>query len=75
MKTRKHRGAFKTSKRQQSVYRLLKMGWQSSGEIFAATFIPNPAGAVSDLRKNGIPVEKKWFIGRDGKKLVRWRVK
>jgi hypothetical protein len=43
-------------------------------ELIHLCGVVNPAESVSALRLNGILVEKKNFIGRDGKRIVRWRV-
>ncbi len=44
-------------------------------EITNACGIVNPSGAVSALRLNGIPIEKKKFVGLNGKLITRWRIK
>jgi hypothetical protein len=75
VKTRVHRGAFSSSQRQQAVYKALKkVGFMSSMDLTHLCGIVNPAGAVSALRLNGIPIVKKYFAARSGKLVAHWRI-
>lgn len=72
---RKHRGEIKTSKRQQAILKATRRGrYYSAMDLVRLAGIPNPAEAISALRLNGVPIEKRDVLAKDGRKRCEWRI-